>query len=140
MIIIDIFIIAFSFIIASLIITLLLGIYFNIAEKIKKSGDFSMKNPPKPPKRCYIDIIDEDIEFLKSSKKAAEAEADFYKEKYNKLLDGICFSAKRNQCGDTFSIKVDLKCQWDIECKKCQRIKELESKVKALEIELEGVI
>lgn len=96
----------------------------------------------KPTKSKQILELKHSVETLatKLQKPTDNGKADFYKEKYNKLLDGICFSAKRNQCGDTFSIKVDLKCQWDIECKKCKRIKELESKVKALEIELEGVI
>jgi len=129
---ISILIVVASFFVSALIIILLSAIYLNIAEAINRNGNFSMKNHPKPPpKRRLV------------SKCEYEEKTDYCNATITDLKRAIgyqivdAFYAKETTSAGTFSIKVVLK---DFECEKCQRIKELEAKVKSLEIELEGVI
>ena len=119
---ISILIVVASFFVSALIIILLSAIYLNIAEAVKKSGNFSMKNPPKPPpkrrlvSKCEYEEKETDEVNWRELYLEKKKERDFYEILYNKEKNAN---------------NID---------EKCQRIKELESKVKALEIELEGVI
>lgn len=128
---INILIVVASFFVSALIIILLSAIYLNIAEAVKKNGDFSIKNQPKPPKRRLVSKC----EYEEKTDYCNATIADLKRAIGYQIVDA--FYAKETPSAGTFSIKVVLK---DFECEKCQRIKELEAKVKALEIELEGVI
>ena len=91
-----------------------------------------MKNPPKPPpKRRLISKC----EYEEKPGYCNATITDLKRAIGYQIVDA--FYAKETPSAGDFSIKVVLK---DFECEKCQRIKELESKVKALEKELEGVI